>query len=433
MRFVRGQGLSIADARQLRIEARDGELIVRQPGAPDRVIGPAGSFTSAVLLDYDQARRLVEPRTYLLLPMVGARRVAEWAVSRKLGTDSVELMRRSYGGTLVVSGRDGPALAVEVGDATPLGIEPSLQREESGATGLVRSLGLTLEPARDTDLPSRRAVRRALVKPERRVEPLVRASSVLTLAAGVLAFASLPNAETTAGVVCSVAALVAIAPLLVTIVRHRKLFSRLVEQPPDPQGRSVYRPPASVVGAANVQMQFGEHDVVLVNAGTERWIPGPAADGVVSCVVGGGRTAWFAADDVPQLVLRTSEIAPNDDCRQRLKEACLSAGIDAELRGTSGDYSVTPLSLRHQDNDDPGLWMSEWEKGRLSNTTEYLSPFGAGIHLFGALVIAFETGVWWLLAGSIAWIAVTVWAELRYRSWRRGVRRQANETGSDAN
>lgn len=50
VRCVRGSGLSIEDARELRVRVRDGLLWVHRPRRPPEVVGAAGSLDSALWL-----------------------------------------------------------------------------------------------------------------------------------------------------------------------------------------------------------------------------------------------------------------------------------------------------------------------------------------------------------------------------------------------
>lgn len=437
MRFVRGQGLSIADARGLRLDVRDGALRVHRSDRDIEVVGTVGSLTSAVWLDAELTRKLVERRYYFLLPFAFLRPLVRWRMRRSLGglADMVDEFR---GGAVVISGPDGVAVTVFVDTFALSSSDPAEKREESGAVDLVRSLGLVLEAGRGTDLPSRREVREALVDPQREEERVGRLALFLTILAGVISFLSMPFSASWAGFGLGVAALFVIAPVLRLLIVHRKRFEHLVNVPAEPGGRTVYRPPSDAVGDLNTHIQFGERDVVVVNGvGGELWLPGPSVGGVTSCVLGDGTIALLDRRSKAVHVLPSSCLAPDDRSWARLADAAGAAGIGATVDTFAHHQTslVEPLDTL----DDPGGWMSDWERGRIASLVDVLLPFAAGVHLLGAVVVWGELGdvvgrdenLQWLgvipVCGSLVWFGIRAWAGLRYRSWRRSVRQRLPE------
>jgi hypothetical protein len=343
---------------------------------------------------------------------------------RDLGVLADELAR-GRGGSVLLAGPTGVALSFHIDSFSPWAGTQRDKRETSGAVALVRALGLVLEAAREEDLPSRRAARSALVEAQQDQVAVGRRMLALTLASSVLAFFSMPWGETAAGAWSSAAAVVAISPVLVTLVRCRLRFEKLVTRPPDAADRVIFRPPPEGIGELRTHLQLGERDVVLVDdGGTERWIPGPAAGGAVACRIGEATTTWSDVRGAPLLILATDQLAPDGESRKRLERACATAGIEVAADGFSPDGA--PLDLRHE-IVEPGLAMSDWERGRISSAVDVLVPVAWLLHAMGAVIVAGSVGPWGfsLLAVSLVWIGIGVWAGARYRGWRRRVRRRA--------
>jgi hypothetical protein len=212
VRCVRGAGLSIADARELRITVEDGALTVRRPGRAPEVVGSVGTVRRVVWLDEAQT-----------VALFGRRRWSQAPVP-------------AYGGAVLVWGADRVQLAFFVDEFLPWGGSLGERRETSGAVDLARALGLVLEAARPGDRPPRREVRSALVRPGRAADAVGHGALALTLLAGVLAFLSWPHAGSVPGLLLSLASVVTIAPVLLLLVRCRRRFDELVGTPPDPDG-----------------------------------------------------------------------------------------------------------------------------------------------------------------------------------------------------
>lgn len=399
---MRVAGLGIADARQLRIAVEDGALAVRRPGRPPHVVGSVGTVRRLVWLD--------EPQTVALL---GRRR---WS----------QAPADTQSGAVLALTDAGVGLAFYVGDYVPWGGDQGERRESSGAVDLARSLGLVLEAARPEDLPPRRQARAVLVAPRHGADTTALGALALTLVAGVLAFLSWPHGGSGLGLVLNLVSVVAIAPVLTLLVRHRRRFESLVGAPTDPDGRTVYPFPREGVGDLATQLQLGARDVVLVDpGGKELWLPGPAAAGVTSCVIGDRATCLLDARGILLLALDTDQVVPDDASRARLEKAAESVGISVTTDPFLVPASGSPLDLRHT-TDEPGLSMTEWERGRIAGAVDVLVPLAGVIQLVGAVAAAYALPPWGYLAlaGSAAWLGVRLWTGLRYRRWRTGIRRK---------
>lgn len=401
LRPMRVAGLGIADARELRIAVEDGALVVRRPGRDPEVVGSAGSVQRAVWLDAAQSRRvLFHPRS---------RAFDDWS-----------------GGSVVISGTGGVALSFLVDDFVPWGGDPAQRRESSGAVGLVRALGLVLEAADPQALPPGRAARAALVAPHAGAAAAQGISLGLTLLAGLLAFLSWPYGGSVVGLVLNLGSLLAIGPVLLLLVRHQRRFESLVGRPPDADGRLVCPLPDAVVGQLPSQLQIGERDVVMVDAGgRELWLPGPAAGGVASCVVGDEALCLLDARGILLLALAADQMVPDEASRGRLEQAARSVGISVTADPFLLPASGTPVDLRPA-IDRPGLWMTEWERGRISGAVDVLLPLAAVLQLVGAGAAAYSFPPWGYLAlaGSAGWLGVRLWTGLGYRRWQHDVRRR---------
>lgn len=398
---MRVAGLGIADARELRIAVEDGALIVRRPGGPPRVVASVGTVRRLVWLDQTQARDLLGRRRWSQAPA------------------------DTQGGAVLVLGDAGVQLAFFVGDFVPWAGDPGERRESSGAVDLARALGVVLEAARPEDLPSRRQARAVLVAPRKGADATARGALALTLVSGVLAFLSWPYGGSVAGLLLNLGSVLVVGPVLVLLVRHRRRFEALVGVPPDADGRLVYPLPRAGVGELPSQLQLGREDVVLVDAGgREIWLPGPVAGGVASCVIGDEATCLLDARGMLLLVLATGQVVPDDASRARLEETARAVGIVVTSDPFLVPASGSPLDLRHT-TDEPGLWMTEWERGRIGGAVDVLLPLVGMLQLVGAVAAAYSVPPWGILAlaGSAGWLGVRVWAGLRYRRWRTGVRR----------
>jgi hypothetical protein len=412
---VRGSGLGIDDARELRIAVEDGALTVRRPGREPEVVGSVATVRRVVWLDGD--------RTAALLG-----RWRPWRQS-SAATD---------GGAMLVLGSAGLDLAVLVDDFVPWGGEPGERRESSGAVDLARGLGVVLEAARHEDIPPRREAQDALVRPQADADTVVRRALVLTVFAGVLAFLSWPYGGSVLGLVLNLASVATIAPVLALLIRCRRRFDALVRVPPDPDGRRIcplFSSTEPTGATANVpepspHLQLGEQDVVLVDsAGMEVWLPGPASGGVTSCVIGETATCWLDARGALLLALTTEQLVPDEPSRRRLTEAAGSVGIEVFADPFHVPAYGAPLDLEHS-AADPGAWMTDWERGRIGLMVDVLLPLGSVLQLVGAVAAAYSLPPWGFLAlmGSAAWLGVRLWAGWGYRRWRREVRRESRGT-----
>lgn len=408
MRYASGRGLGIADARELRLCAEDGELRVRRPGAPERVVTTVASARKAVWLDPRQTRRI-------------------------LGAWHRRWDLPAFGGSIVVSDAHGPVLAFFVDEFLPWDGSVEERRQRSGAVDLVRALGLVLEGVRDADLPPKRETRRALAESQPGHQRLGLLALAATLVAGLLAFFTWPLHGEPLGVAAGFASLALAAPVAVLLVRCRRTFDRLVSEPPDPGDRVVYRPPVSAIGRTHSHLQLGRREVVVVSAGGfERWVAGPDEGGVSASVrTEGGDLALVDHDGVPVLVLRAGHVAADEESWARFGEACAQVGIVTGDDPIAGSIGVSrPLDLRF-DEREPGLRMSEWERGRIGMVVDVLFPLAGAMLLLGAALFQVEDESSWsipLALGALAWLGVRAWAGLSYRRWRRQVLRDQEVT-----
>jgi hypothetical protein len=202
----------------------------------------------------------------------------------------------------------------------------------------------------------------------------------------------------------------------------------------------VHRLPHEGVGDLGTELQLGEHDVVLVDpGGREVWLPGPAAGGVTSCLLGESTACWVDGRGALLLVLATDQVVPGGTAPggtapggtppgstawSCLAEAAGSAGITVSTDPFLVPASGSALDLRHT-VEEPGGQMTEWERGRIGSAVDVLVPLAGVIHLVGAVAAAYAIPPWGYLAlaGSAVWLAVRLWAGLRYRRWRAGIRR----------
>lgn len=191
----------------------------------------------------------------------------------------------------------------------------------------------------------------------------------------------------------------------------------------------MYRPPPEAIGRLDTHLQFGEHDVVMVDAGgREWWLPGPAAGGVTTCAVGDPQTGLLDDAGNPLVVVQTEHLAPDGAARDRLREAAEKAGIRV-----TGHYlgSTTALDLRYA-SIEPGQTFTEWERGRINAVVDALLPFGGVVHLAGGIILSGALAPWGylVLVGSAGWLGIRIWSGLRYRSWRSGVQARADAVGN---
>lgn len=431
MRPNLGGGLGIRSAREMRIRVEgDGTLTVTEPGHGPRVVTSAASAVRAVWVPLDESRRLVEVRPLRVLG-----RAFGWighaVIKRKLGMDKdmslADFLSDSSSGTVVIFEDTGPVLAVSVVRFIPWTGDMAMQRELSGANALVRGLGLVLEARSAADVLEPRAVRAVHVGPSMRGPAWGKVSPLVTILAGALALVRWPLgderwAESWAPLV-GWAALVVIAPVLVSLVRGRLGFLSLVNNPPELDGRTRYDLPHDQDGGARSHLQIGANDVVIVDAGGhEVWLPGPSLGGVATILVGDPDVHFKNADGHLLQILVTEEVVPDKESRERLKEACKSAGITFEAPHFLPLATINlPTRLLHDEADPPGLGISGFNEGILSIFTHELVWICSLIMLPVGIAAAINQPPWGflVLAGSLAWIGVWVWSRLTYRHWRR--------------
>lgn len=428
MRPVRGAGLGIRDARELRIRVDDGVLTVTTPDAAARIVTSVSEVTRAVWLSPQESRDLIGS-WWDRGPAVWTARLTRPLMRRKLGgepadptaPDYLDLDPAFYDGNVVILDSNGPVFACPVAPFTPWAGDPSLRRELSGAVAVVRALGLVLEARTDADVIDRRAVREVMVAPDRGSRRRRALELLLVVLGGVLAFLTWPFGGTGAGVAAGAGCLVVTAPVLADYVRSWRLFRSLATNPPPSGDRVVYRPVEHE--GAGAQLQFGRHDVVVIDGGgKEYWLPGPTLGGVARLEVADDDVHLTDARGRLLLALVAAEAAPSA-AQARLSTACASAGVTVVDSGLWIAGPNLPVRLCFDDTWPPVMGIFDVEQGRLDLPTRVLLQFVSLMLLPGAIAAAVSVPPWGVLVliGSLVWLGTLLWAALSFRHWRRGV------------
>jgi hypothetical protein len=430
VRIGYGPGLLIPHARHLRLRAEaDGVVRLTRPGRPPEVLATPGQIVRAVWLSPRQATGLLPFGERILAP---TQRVQIWWWRRRApdpgpAADGGVPWRAAYG-AVILFGQAGPVAAWFVGDVTPWAGDAAERRETSGSVALVRALGLVLERAEPGERIDARAARR--VRLDSRHLPTVAAAglSVGLIASFALALATLGHAGTITGAAVGLSSLLLGLPAIAVRARLRARLLGLVTHPPEPDGRAVFRP-AYVTGADDpCQIQFGSHDVVVVNgAGIEHWIPGPELGGVTTCLVSEEDVHLQDRANRVLHVLSAPDLVTGEDDRRGLAQACRVAGIAVEHTPLPLATRNLPTRLRHR--DELGFPASSDQYGNIVNhLVPVLSWLAVALHLPLAALAASRVPVVGVpyLVGALAWAGSTAWTDLSLRAWKRGVRRRAD-------
>lgn len=431
MRVVRGWGTGIQHARHTRIWV-DGEGVLRsvRPGEQPQVITSAATATRAIWLTPTDTRALLGSAPGRLLGRAG-RGLSRRLLRRRMGA-AVDPSREgadvfhaaSYSGALVVMEGDTPVLVAPLQEFVPWAGEHAERRETSGATAVVRALGLVLEARTDDDVLAPRALRAVAFSLDPRRAVVSSAALLLSLTAGVLAFLTWPFGGSRTGVVLGIASLAAAAWPVWALVRSRRAFLALVTTPPEPSGRGVYRLPRSRVGDSFAQLQLGARDVVIATgAGLEVWLPGPDIGGVTVCHVADDDI--HLKDDKGRImhVMLTDDVVPEARMRGDLAAACAHAGIAYRDDPLWIATANLPVRFVHDSTNPPGLSQSAWDQGAVVEVLDDLLLLGAVMLLAGGIAAAVSQPPWgWIVvAGAVVWLSARVWSGQVHRRWRRGV------------
>lgn len=403
LRAGRLGGLAIPDARTTRIVVDEtGALrLVRRGGEPQLLAAP-GHVDRVVLVGPEHLR----PGRF-----------------RPMATLGLVLVLR----------RDAGPLALSVAEL----LAPSTTMtwpEVQAATGLhawAQSLGLVLEA------PSPEEVRLASRLRQRDVTSLVdpslraRGHTAMAAASFVLALLVLPAEGRWWSVL---PLLLLLTPPVVSFWRRRLRFADLVGQPPLPGTRRVVRPHPPLPTSRNLaemQLQVGSDEVVLVAEGHEWWLPGPTAGGVCQGVV--HPDAVLLADGAERvlLVLDPEVWGP------------AVADLEAALRAAGADVRRVPEPWLGVRRAPAGLasharrWPLYMEDLLDGSVNPYLTPL---LHVTSWFALALSVGAaarhwpWGLVLA--AWAAalpvLCTWATVLTARWRRSMRQWVREPVSSA-
>lgn len=401
-------GLAIPDARSTRLLVDGtGALVLVRRGGPPQVLAPPGEVCRIVLVGPEHLR----PGRFRPLAALGL----------------VVLLRR-----------DAPPLVLSVSELfapSTVMTGPQVQAA-TGLEALAAQLGLALEAPTADEVRLARGVRQRDLTSV--VDPALRARghTAAAAAAFVLALLALP-AE---GRWWSVLPVLAVLTWpVVSFWRRRRRFADLVAHPPEPGPRQVVRPrPPSPTSRnlAEMQLQVGTEDVVLVAEGHEWWLPGPALPGpelpgpaagrVRRCVV--HPDAVVLADDGDRALLLLDPVVWGPAVAD-LEEALGAAGVDVRrvpepwLGAVRAPAGLGPHARRWP------LYMDDLLDGAVD---PYLPPL---LHVASWFVLALAVGAagrhwpWGLLLAAWAVVlpVLCTWATLLQSRWRRSMRQWVRE------
>lgn len=437
MRIVWGDGLGIPDGREIRIEVSDGALVLRRPGADAEVVVSAADDLEMVWLSPIETRQLLGTwwqRHVGGSLFAGVSRLFARGAHRKLedlglGTDPGVGLEAVHGALVVLSaGR--PVLAVPLAPfVNGYAADNSDARALSRAPALARALGATLERGDAARFDSR-ALRACAIRRSGASWPAVALAVVLCVAACVLGVASWPidpnRSLLTAAHFAVPAAALLVPPAVMLALARRRLW-RLLEAPPDPEGRTVVALLPDTHDSFS-QLQVCRDDVVIIQAGgAEFWVPGPDRDGVAAVEVYDEDLVMLDRHDrVLPPVLRTADVVSDDASLARLRVVGEDAGI------TVRDLRRLPcpraLGLAHPLPYDEDPWFaltsSSWSRGGLGTVLpSYLTFVGVLIVAPGAVGAAVNAPSWGWIA-LLLWVVAAglrTWWGLSFRLWRRRI------------
>lgn len=370
-------GTALAAARELRLTAHDGELVLHLPGGSSRVLVPAGAGARALLLTPEQEERLLGDGQ----PSWGALAV------------TVDGRPRA----LVRLSQFGPPL--------PVG-KPDEVLWASGAVALASALEAPVEPATDADVSgwSRRDVAAALVDPVPAPPAPGRWTSPLLWLAGFVTFLTYPVAGDDASLVPAVLGLLLAAPAVLAQVRFRRRgHAGLVAPAPTVPGAVEVAPVAAFPVPrwfARSRLYVGPDVVVVRLNSQECWLPGPARGGAASVQVARGGARLVDGGQRCLAVLPAAQWYATPEAEQALVDAFTSAGVrvDVVATGELSDEAVQRLRL-----DDVGmLHLPGRERGDISRGSGWFSLVVCAMLLVASVSVA----AWRPVAGAVHLVAV---------------------------
>ncbi|MGJ9421827.1 hypothetical protein [Aeromicrobium sp. CF3.5] len=303
-------GPLVDDVRHWRVEVTpDGSLVLHEPGGAPRVVASPGQVARVVVVPSSQVGR------------------------RLLGAPLFNKPGQPWLDVLAFLGDDNVLLSMPF-DLIDLGPSYLLDKHRtSGAADVALSLGLTLEPATESEISrvnaapgvhTRGTTKDALLA-RRRVHLAAFAWLIACFAAMIVIGSDRDDERVTAVGIAMIPAL-----MLLTVAAWRRSAAFVNQRPSAPDGRTVV---PNVAGPdrwrwlREHQLQIGSHDIVVIKHVIESWLPGPARGGVVRCTVSED-TIWFhdrhdvALSAVPAELWVTPGTAPT-----ALQTACDDAGI----------------------------------------------------------------------------------------------------------
>lgn len=308
-------GLLVREAREWRIEVRDGALVEHLPGGIEKVLANPGEVNRVAVVSGD-----LVPRSMLR--------------SRRFGPTDHDQVLVVRTGASAVLGLKVPLLC---GDFTTGGVSA---RAAAALGTFAQGLGLPVERGEAEDVAALRGVSRV----EGPLSRSLRRTARLHLF-GVLVFAALFLVDIVLSAREGAAAAnhllvlgpVALILLVLTVdLARRRLAFRASTIPPPSHDRRV------VGGRGAWTLHVGPDDVVLHGGIQEHWVPGPRRAGVDECHLHDD-AAVFAQGEVPRLIVPLEMIDPDD-----LRPACHAAGIDVSRRRGPGRDSGTEARVAEQ-------------------------------------------------------------------------------------
>lgn len=349
-------GLGIRDARATRVRvAPDGDLVLERPDGSRVVLCPAGRATRIC-----------------------------WVAPEEIRPD--RFTPSALRGLVLVWEDERLAAALSLADWWRLGSALSNQdlRATSGLDAVAEALGLVVERADPQEVARARSLRpRDLVVPR---DPSSAPRASLPAAWATLVASFLSVLAVTEGWWWALALpFLGLLPLTLGLLRRRQDFATLVASLPEPRGRRGARPrPArpTTVNLAETELQVDAHDVVLVFEGTEWWLPGPAAGGVVRL------------DAHPDLVLlrdRRDRVLLALDGElwgaaiEEVVDACALAGIDVRRSPQPSFHAEPPLPSPAAEGQWPAR-VHHGDDGAVDLQLPVLVNVAATTHLLGTLL-----------------------------------------------
>lgn len=389
-------GTAIPDARETRVRAADGALLLQRPGATEeQVLARAGTVTRVV-------------------------QVAPEALPRR--------WRRSPHGVWAVMSDAGPAAVLDPREwvAHPDALAGRDLRSVSGLEPLAQAVGTTVEAATPEEtVLVRRALPGTLVRP--RPDAPGRREDLALCAALVVGFLGMPLSDSWWGTALTTLGLLVAAPAVTALHRRRRAFRQLVTAPLSPDGREVVDSCLGEewAGLSRSQLQLGHDHVVHRCRGKEAWVAGPGLGGAVRCVAGADDLAFL--DAAERVLLRVDARAFDAD---QVAAACGRAGLAFEstpLYVGHPSVALGSLTLARADST-----MSEVEYGSTTIATPALALCASLLLLVGSLLdLRWHAAAAVLALASLALLALTTHSWRLLRGWWVDDRARAVPPGRD--